>query len=270
VHTQTDHRFARVAPTSAIFPFAPSPAAAMLPILGAVLAWATAAAGQTQVFTDQSAFLSQTGAAAEPPIPNVGLVGRTGATYTLGHITFAVSTTDPEVTLILQDATTINPGNEVLMSSVENLDVQLDQTFGAIGFFFVEGTGPEFCTSQCPCLDATFQVTLFRQGVQVGSFSFNAPDDVLSFYGVRSCAAFDRVQFRDTSNGCDNEMWGRFFLAPPVCRIDMNCDGRLDVQDFLTYLALFAAADPRADVNADGGINVGDFLAFLGLFAAGC
>jgi hypothetical protein len=55
-----------------------------------------------------------------------------------------------------------------------------------------------------------------------------------------------------------------------VCPADMNCDGRLDVGDFLAYLSFYAGADGRADVDRSGGVDVADFLAFLGAYAAGC
>jgi hypothetical protein len=59
-------------------------------------------------------------------------------------------------------------------------------------------------------------------------------------------------------------------LDLPVCRADFNGDGLVNVQDFLTFLAAYAAADPRADVNADAQINLQDFLLFLSVYAAGC
>jgi hypothetical protein len=54
------------------------------------------------------------------------------------------------------------------------------------------------------------------------------------------------------------------------CQADINGDGIVNVSDFLAYLSLFAAADPRADINGDNQINVSDFLGYLQLFAAGC
>jgi hypothetical protein len=58
-------------------------------------------------------------------------------------------------------------------------------------------------------------------------------------------------------------------LGPP-CRPDVNGDGRVNVADFLAFLSLYAAGDPRADFNASGGIDVSDFLAFLAAYSAGC
>jgi hypothetical protein len=54
------------------------------------------------------------------------------------------------------------------------------------------------------------------------------------------------------------------------CPADLTHNGAINVQDFLLFLQLYAAADPRGDFNADGAINVTDFLAFLAAYAAGC
>jgi hypothetical protein len=56
------------------------------------------------------------------------------------------------------------------------------------------------------------------------------------------------------------------------CAADFTNDGLVNVADFLSFLALYAAGDPagRADFNGDGVINVQDFLAFLASYAAGC
>jgi len=44
----------------------------------------------------------------------------------------------------------------------------------------------------------------------------------------------------------------------------------VNLQDYLLYLQLFAAADPGADMNGDGRVNVSDYLAYLAAFAQGC
>jgi hypothetical protein len=59
------------------------------------------------------------------------------------------------------------------------------------------------------------------------------------------------------------------FIGAP-CRPDVNGDGQVNVQDFLSYLSLYAAGDARADFTGDGAVNVQDFLAFLSAYAAGC
>ncbi|MCC6675883.1 MAG: hypothetical protein IT436_01950 [Phycisphaerales bacterium] len=62
------------------------------------------------------------------------------------------------------------------------------------------------------------------------------------------------------------EMW---FRDSP-CPADASGDGLLDFADYLTFLNLFDAADPRADINKDGTIDFADYLEFLNLFDAGC
>jgi hypothetical protein len=54
------------------------------------------------------------------------------------------------------------------------------------------------------------------------------------------------------------------------CRLDVNGDGLVNVQDYLRFLELYAAGDPTADFNWDCGVNVQDFLSFLALYSAGC
>jgi probable HAF family extracellular repeat protein len=54
------------------------------------------------------------------------------------------------------------------------------------------------------------------------------------------------------------------------CRVDLDGDGQVSIQDLLAYLAAYAAGDQRTDVNGDGLITVQDFLAFLAAYAAGC
>jgi hypothetical protein len=58
------------------------------------------------------------------------------------------------------------------------------------------------------------------------------------------------------------------FAISPVS--DWNHDGVLNVQDFLAYIASFAAGDAVADFNGDGHINLQDFLLFLASYARGC
>jgi hypothetical protein len=77
-----------------------------------------------------------------------------------------------------------------------------------------------------------------------------------------------------TGGGLGNIMnWDNFSIttggAAAPCRVDMNCDGQVNVADFLAFLQLYAAGDPRADLNG-GGVNVSDFLLFLQLYSAGC
>jgi hypothetical protein len=54
------------------------------------------------------------------------------------------------------------------------------------------------------------------------------------------------------------------------CRVDLNGDNNVNVQDFLMFLQLFSSGDARADFTGDNQVNIQDFLSFLQAFAAGC
>jgi hypothetical protein len=56
----------------------------------------------------------------------------------------------------------------------------------------------------------------------------------------------------------------------PPCPADFTGDFLLNVQDYLAFLNLYAAGDPRADMNASGTVNLLDYLEFLRQYAAGC
>ncbi|MCC6675603.1 MAG: hypothetical protein IT436_00540 [Phycisphaerales bacterium] len=54
------------------------------------------------------------------------------------------------------------------------------------------------------------------------------------------------------------------------CAADFNGDGVVDFADFLAFLNLYDAQDPRADLNGDGVVDFADYLEFLNLYDAGC
>jgi hypothetical protein len=55
-----------------------------------------------------------------------------------------------------------------------------------------------------------------------------------------------------------------------VCLVDLNGDGIVDFNDFLGFMNLYNAGDPRADFTGDDVIDFNDFLEFLNLYNAGC
>jgi hypothetical protein len=66
-------------------------------------------------------------------------------------------------------------------------------------------------------------------------------------------------------------------VALTVCPADMTCDGSLDINDLLTFLAAFETGSLIADLDngarggtPDGGVDVSDLLFFLARFGVGC
>ncbi|MCC6677400.1 MAG: cupredoxin domain-containing protein [Phycisphaerales bacterium] len=54
------------------------------------------------------------------------------------------------------------------------------------------------------------------------------------------------------------------------CPADLNGDGIVDFSDYLEFLNLYDAQDPRVDFNGDGLVDFADYLEFLNLYEAGC
>ncbi len=79
-----------------------------------------------------------------------------------------------------------------------------------MGFMFVEPNATMPPHGGSPG-DSTFLVTLFNGTVEVGTFSFNAPDDQIAFVGVSSVTPFTRATIVDTSGNADDEYFGEFY-----------------------------------------------------------
>lgn len=185
-------------------------------VLLAALASSPAAAAPT-TFSDRSLFISATGArsAQQPVLGDQGVID-------LGEFTIVAVPFPPEPTVNqlaqVRDWSTLIPGNEITIAGQEWFDVNFrgDATF--FGFDFHEPTtaAPEIdgCNFTS-CVDSTFQVSLFAGPSEVGSFSFNRPDDVLAFVGVLSDVPFDRIAVRETVGNFDNEFFGNFLVPEP-------------------------------------------------------
>ncbi|MCC6678094.1 MAG: right-handed parallel beta-helix repeat-containing protein [Phycisphaerales bacterium] len=63
---------------------------------------------------------------------------------------------------------------------------------------------------------------------------------------------------------------GAYERQDPSCTADLNADGLVDFSDYLEFLNLFGADDPRADFNHDGLVDFSDYLEFLNHYDAGC
>ena len=173
------------------------------------------------VFNDKTTFLTTTGAtSATGPLPNLGkIAGDAAASQTVGTVTFTI--TPPSSELFIgaagvggvpgSDWTLLNPGPDIAMSDIENLNVDLAAPVLALGFDIVEPSFGPSVIAGTGFVDSTFSVTLKNGGVFVDSFQFNVPDDVIAFVGVSSDLPFDRVEIRDITATNDDEFWGEFY-----------------------------------------------------------
>lgn len=197
------------------------PSAVALALLVFVFTTAVVRAdGAILTFDDRAAFLAATGATdATGPLPDSGTA--TTNPQTVGTVTF--STPNGPNTLFIgtagtgiTDWTTLNPGNDIAISGVENLNTAFGASVFSAGFDFVEESTGGNTTDTCfiaVCADSTFQVTLRNGATLVDSFTFNAPDDVLAFAGVWSSAAFNLLEIREIVGDQENEYFGRVYTG---------------------------------------------------------
>lgn len=172
-------------------------------------------------FSNRVAFIAATGATdASGPLPNLGLVpGGAGASQTVGTVTFTLGPAATELYIgtagvggvASNDWTLRLSGPDIAISGPENLNAALAAPVFSLGFDFAE---PENDPNLgAPFVDSTFTVTLFNGSVAVGSFAYNAPNDVAAFVGVWSDAAFTRIEIRETGGGIDDEFFGPFYTG---------------------------------------------------------
>jgi hypothetical protein len=102
-------------------------------------------------------------------------------------------------TVANDDWTQLLTGNDIAISGLEHLDVDLSIPTYSFGFDFVE---PEPIPGDNlningPFVDSTFEVRLLSGVAIVDRFTFDAPDNVAAFVGVWGSTAFDHVEIRE-------------------------------------------------------------------------
>lgn len=55
-----------------------------------------------------------------------------------------------------------------------------------------------------------------------------------------------------------------------LCPADFDMDGRLTVNDYITFGSGFAGGNPQADIDRSGNLDINDFVAFGASFSGGC
>ena len=174
-------------------------------------------------FSNEARFLAFTAATnATGPIPNVGHP----IDPTLGSITFSTTSIPGDIPsggiwfgtaggppVPGDDWTSLNPGNDIAIDGVENLNMQVKSPVYSLGVRFVE---PQKGFCAFTCVDSTFTVNIKNDNEVVGSFRFNAPNDALSFLGIWSDREFNRVEIREPATqiiNIDDEFFGEVFTG---------------------------------------------------------
>jgi hypothetical protein len=110
-------------------------------------------------------------------------------------------------------------GPEPAVSGAENFDV--DVQFGddryAFGFGIRESTIPALFGCNAPCIESTFTITLWHDGLQPSpSYLLSPANDQAVFWGLQTDFAIDQIKIRETTGGIDNEIFGTFCTGGPL------------------------------------------------------
>jgi len=166
-------------------------------------------------FDDKATFMEATAAIpASGEFPDVGLVG---GSATVGTVTFSLAQGGNSLAIGtggipgIPDWYPLMPGNEIALG-YENLQVQTAVPVFALGFDFVEPNATMPAYGGTP-VDSTFEIVLYMGNTEVGRSSFNAPDDQVTFVGVWSSTAFNRVTIIDKTGNDDDEYFGQFYTG---------------------------------------------------------
>lgn len=105
-------------------------------------------------------------------------------------------------------------GPDLAISGAEDFDVVVQ--FGAdryaFGFGIYESTDPGSAGCNATCIDSTFTITLWNNGVQLSpSYLLSPANNVAVFWGLQTDFAFDAIKIRETTGGIDNEIFGTFY-----------------------------------------------------------
>lgn len=210
------------------------------PIVGAsvLLACGVALSGVAQAniikVNDLSTFVSNTGASAEPAIPNNGKVISNGSgTATNGNLDFSIPSnrtnelffgTDGVGGTNLTNWSNNIDGNDVALSGPEDITIASNSgPLTALGFEIDEpdsnnGLQNDSCNSSGSngdCVNTTFNVKFFNNGAPKGDEDFTPDEGESQFYGfsLSNGDPFTKIVLTDETGNNDNEYFGKFYTA---------------------------------------------------------
>jgi len=176
-----------------------------------ILVSASAALATAATFTDQAAFLAQTGATSVGGFPNP--TGSSLTEFVAGEAHFRRIGSS---TFNFNEWTTRFPGVDMALNGNEEFSVTFDNPVHSFGFDIVEvETDPNLNGA---FIDSTFSLNFYSLGSLVGTHDFNTPNDTASFVGVSLSQAFDQVQLIERVGGIENEFFGGFYTGKTAPR----------------------------------------------------
>lgn len=115
------------------------------------------------------------------------------------------------------------PDFDLALNDTEDFDIVAAGAVFAMGVSVVEPSGAysggsfvDTCgvtAGSSGCVETTFEITIRNGSALLGTQTVNFANDTLSFFGIWSDQAFDRLEIRDTSNNADDEFFGEVYTG---------------------------------------------------------
>jgi hypothetical protein len=169
---------------------------------------------------DKAGFLAATEATSIGALPASG-----GSGTVVGDVTFTYAGSFGY--LGFNNVSIEIAGNNLGVGGVEEFDMAIAGGAHALGFDLHEPAYNNMgnfsnlgCNAGLGCVDSPFSIELFSGNSSLGTFVYNAPDDLsanvggpVGFFGIHSSELFDRIEVRDLSDNLDNEYFGNFLTG---------------------------------------------------------
>ena len=161
-----------------------------------------AAAATSIAFTDKATFVAATG--ATDSIPSLTTLFASGSSITIDG--FSISNPFGEQ-VFAGVWSALLPGNDIAVNGNENFNITFPGSVYSFGLDFHEPSGSP----------STFTLSAFQGSTLVASSAFDPPEDAVTFLGLWTDAAFDRVEIRETTGINADEFLGHFYTgAAPI------------------------------------------------------
>lgn len=176
----------------------------------------SAQAGIIAITTDQTGFVTDTGATSAGSIPQTP----SGSGFSVGVLSF--SNESPSSLNATRNWTNfISEPYDLAVNGQEQFNIDSSVDLIAIGFMVVEpdvNKGPNDVVDSCnaTCFDSTFEFEIFKGATSLGSVQVGGFTATGLFFGILSDTPFDRLQIREPIGGIDNEFFGNFLIATGV------------------------------------------------------
>ncbi|MCC6676351.1 MAG: hypothetical protein IT436_04330 [Phycisphaerales bacterium] len=174
--------------------------------------------------------------------------------------------------LMIELGDTFMGQNSGLRYQIQFMEIADGNSIGSGTMFSGNGTQSAFANTD-PATLGQYDPAALGGLVIAASYTYDAGGQT---GGDTPDASYDDPTGASSFPGSRDEAYNALFYIGNIdpltvpCPADLNGDGIVDFSDYLEFLNLYDALDPRVDFNMDGIVDFSDYLEFLNFYDAGC